>query len=246
MIPDPAGLARGCLMVWDSGEVRSDQAAGPAGDELASDLTDAQVAALKDELAPGEPVLWMERAGPPPSPTIGAFPALFAAVLCGASGFALMVLFGIYGLRVMSTAETIFFLSLAPGALGFVIVLGVLGRWSQYLRARRRLSRTFYALTDRRVVVGSEAWDPGRISIASWTPDLFDDLRCIEHPDGSGDVFFVRLGEAIWPEEGLVAVARARHVETLVRQALLGAGHRLGPILRKGPNRSPLIISEGD
>ncbi len=67
--------------------------------ELSDNLEDEQWSLLKGKLAPGEDVLWTERAGLPQAPTMAVFPAFFTAVLCGLSGYALMVVFGIYGLR---------------------------------------------------------------------------------------------------------------------------------------------------
>ena len=194
-----------------------------AGLEI-SDPTDDQRAALKAELAPGERILWMERAGAPPTPTVGVFPAFFAAVLCGTSGFALMVLFGIYGDRNLHPAEMVFLLCLAPGAIGAVSVIGLIGRWVHHERAKWRLSRTFYALTDRRAIVGSDARAPGEIAIGFFTREMFDDTRCIEYGNGSGDVFFVSHDDVVWPEWGFLGVSGSKHVESLVRQVLLGNG----------------------
>jgi hypothetical protein len=195
-----------------------------AREGLASDLSDDQRAALKAELAPGERILWVERAGAPPTPTVGAFPAFFAAVLCGSSGFALMVLFGIYGARNLHPAEMVFYLCLAPVAIGVVTAIGLIGRWVHHERTKWRLSRTFYALTDRRAIVGSDSRVPGEIAIGFFTREMFDDTRCIEYGNGSGDVFFVSHDDVVWPEWGFFGVSSSKHVEDLVRQVLLGKG----------------------
>jgi hypothetical protein len=215
-----------------------------SGDDLAGDLTDEQRAAIKDDLAPGEKVLWAERAGPPPMPTVAAFPAFFAAFLCGASGFALMVLFGIYGLRVMDTAETLFYLGLAPGLLGGVVALGFLGRWGDYLRNRRQLSRTFYVLTDRRAIVGQDLIQEGVIQLLDREGGTFDDTLCIEHQDATGDVFFVLGGTVL--EIGIVSVARARRVEELIRRTLITSGPGLGPLRGTRLDLSHPIVPAGD
>jgi len=69
-------------MVRDPAGERPESLAGMESDKLVGELDDEQLAALKAEFEPGERVLWADRAGPPPAPTIGAFPAFFAAVLC--------------------------------------------------------------------------------------------------------------------------------------------------------------------
>ncbi len=202
--------------------------AGKRGWELIGDLGEDYGAALKAEFEPGERVLWAERAGPPPSPTVGAFAAFFASALCGASGFALMVLFGIFGLRAMEMGEMLFYLGLAPCSIGLMVGIGIVGRWIQHERVRRRLSHTFYALTDRRAFVGSDASQPGEITIGFFTTEMFDDTLCIEYRDGSGDVFFVEDGDIAWPEWGFRGVSDAKSVERLVRRVLLGVDPQPG------------------
>jgi hypothetical protein len=206
----------------------------PKAGEALGTLDDVQRATIKHELAPGERLLWAERALPPPLPAIGRFPALFAALLCGFSGFALAVLFGIYGLRVMGPAELLFVLGLAPAALALVIALGLIGRRIQLRRLRWQLSRTFYALTDRRVLVGSDASHVGAISGSALAAGMFDDTLCVEHKDGSGDVLFVRDGAVLWPETSFIGVAQVRRVERLIRRALLAGGRNPGSGPRPG------------
>ena len=215
-------------MTWKPDQEQADGYAGIADDDLAGDLTDEQRGAIEDDLAPGEQILWAERAGPPPMPMVAPFPAFFAAFLCGTSGFALMVLFGIYGLRAMGTAETLFYLGLSPAVLGCVVVLGFLGRWVDYLQERRRLSRTFYVLTDRRAIIGEDLVEEGEIQLLDREGGTFDDTLCIEHQDATGDVFFVRGGTVDGP--GLVSIARARRVEELVRRTLITSDPGLGPL----------------
>jgi hypothetical protein len=181
-------------------------------------------AQLKCALDPQEDVLWAERATSPPAPTIAAFPAFFTAVLCGLSGYTLMVLFGIHGLIELQPLQMLFYAGLAPAALGSVITLGWIGRWVDFRRARWRLARTFYALTDRRALVGMEASADGSIALESVGSDVFNDTLCIEHPGGSGDVFFVKDGAVVWPELGFVALARPKPIEDLLRTTLLGKG----------------------
>ncbi len=236
-------------MPMDRKDMRISTESEAVREGLVGDLTDEQRAALKAELAPGERILWAERAGAPPTPTVGVFPAFFAAVLCGSSGFALMVLFGIYGARNLHPAEMVFLLCLAPLAIGTVTAIGLIGRWIQHERTKGRLSRTFYALTDRRAIVGSESRIPGEVAIGFFTREMVDDTRCIEYGNGSGDVFFVSHDDVVWPEWGFLGVSGSKYVEGLVRQILLGkdpvhesrgnGGHRLCVNDPLGAERSP-------
>jgi hypothetical protein len=227
--------------MWDPSDSGYDPWAEPDRDDLANDVTDEQRAAIKEDLSPGEEILWAERACPPPVPVIRVVPALFTAFLCGVSGFALAVLFGIYGLRVMTVAETLFVLGLAPAALGLVIAAGLVVRYIHFRRLTQRLARTFYALTDRRVIVGIDSPGDGAdaISGSALALGMFDDTLCVEHRDGSGDVFFTSEGSVVWPETSFIGVASVRQVDRLVREALFefemqwnprgGAGFELSP-----------------
>jgi hypothetical protein len=177
---------------------------------------------LKGKLAPNENVLWTERAGLPSAPTLAVFPAFFTAVLCGLSGYALMVVFGLYGLREVRPVARTVLTCLPPAILGLVILFGLMGRWDEFRRTRDRLSRTLYVLTNCRALVGMHrsGTEPNRL--CSVTPDLFDDTLCYENPDGSGDVLFVKRGAVLSLEIGFIGVSEARIVEELVRETLLG------------------------
>jgi hypothetical protein len=69
-----------------------------AGGEPETGIDGDLRAAIKAELEPCETLLWVARACPPPVPAIEVVPALFTALLCGLSGFALAAMYGIYGL----------------------------------------------------------------------------------------------------------------------------------------------------
>jgi hypothetical protein len=195
-----------------------DDVSGSPTNELDLDL----FAQLKSALDPEEDVVWAERAMSPPRPTLAPFPAFFTAVLCGLSGYTLMVLFGIHGLLELQPLELLLYAGLAPAALGSVVALGWIGRWVDFRRARWRLAHTFYALTQRRALVGVEASADGSIALDSVDSEVFDDTVCIEHPGGGGDVFFVKDGAVVWPELGFIGLARPRSIEDLLRMTLLG------------------------
>jgi hypothetical protein len=144
----------------------------------------------------------------------------------------------------MDTAETLFYLGLAPGALGCVVALGFRARWVDYFRQRRQLSRTFYVLTDRRAIVGEDLIEEGEIQLLDRAAGTFDDTLCIEQPDASGDVFFVLGGMVL--DIGFVCIARARRVEELVRRTLILPGPRRAPLRGSGLDVSPSIVPAGD
>jgi hypothetical protein len=201
-----------------------------ADDPAFVDLKEEQRSAVCKQLEPGEEAVWAERACPPGQPVVRAFPAFFVSVLCGLSGFALSVVFGIHGLIRMSLEMTLYTIGLAPLVLGSFVVLGLFGRWGRYLRDRWRLSRTFYVLTDRRALIGLEAADEEHtIAFQSVRQSAIDDTLCIEkETDGLGDVCFLSQGSVLWPEVGFVGVSAARQVDELVREVLLNTRTNYG------------------
>jgi hypothetical protein len=212
-------------MQWASTGEEPEEFESGVDAELSDHLEDEQWSLLKGKLAPDENVLWTERACPPPAPTLAVFPAFFAAVLCGLSGYALMVLFGIYGLRHVGTVERALLTCLPPAVLGLVIMIGLMGRWGDFRRTRGRLSRTLYVLTNHRALVGTHLSREEPHRLFSLTPDLFDDTLCYENPDGSGDVLFVQKGDVVSMEIGFIGVSEARSVEELVRDTLINVAN---------------------
>jgi hypothetical protein len=186
------------------------------------ELDESQRAAIGPILQPGEFVVWAGRGIPRPFRSVPVFPAFFAAFLCGLSGFALMVLFGIFGVRRLEVGELLFLLGLAPAALAGAAAVGMAGSWAHHRLWQRRIARSFYVLTDRRALVGTEGWETGEISLWEWTADFFDDTRRIDHGDGIGSVYFALGGDVIDPQWGFEGIRETGRVESLIREVLLG------------------------
>jgi hypothetical protein len=196
---------------------------GEFGDGLAEHLR----ARVKAVLEPAERLLWEGRGHARPLAAIPAFPAFFAAFLCATSGFALTVLFGIFGFRPMDR-EMVFLLCLAPGVLGGVAAVGMTSGWARHRFSQRRIARSVYALTDRRAIVG-RPWR-GDIVFFSWVAEPFLDAQCagwfqntccIEHGDGLGSVYFLHYGEVSMPDFGFEGIRGAGRVEVMIREVLL-------------------------
>jgi hypothetical protein len=202
---------------FDTGDGILPATEGDFGDGVADDLR----ARVRSELESGERILWSARGIPRPFQTIRVFPALFAAFLCGASGFALMVLFGIYGLLELDPGKTLFLLCLAPAALGGMAVLGSAASWVRHRLWQRRIARKLYVLTDRRAFVVWKGRGTDNVWLDFWTADMFDGTLCIDHGDGTGSVFFCD-GEVVEPESSFEGIRDAHRVEEMIRQVLLG------------------------
>lgn len=200
----------------------------PANDgEFGDGLEEHLRARVKAVLEPGERLIWTGRGHPRPLATIPVFPALFAAFLCGTSGFALTVLFGIFGFRPMDR-DMVFLLCLAPAVLGGVAVVGMASGWARHRFSQWRIARSVYALTDQRAIVG-RPWR-GDIVYFSWVAEpfhdarcagWFHDIRCIEYGDGLGSIYFLQYGEVSMPDFGFEGIREADRVEAMIREVLL-------------------------
>jgi hypothetical protein len=197
-------------------------------DDFGADLGAGLRARLESELERNERVLWSSQGLTRPLGMIRVFPALFAAFLCGTSGFALMVLFGIYGLRKMNPGEMLFLLCLAPGALGGMAAIGIARSWVHHWLWQRRIARTLYMLTDRRGIVAWNRHGADDFTLCVWTTETFDGTLCVEHRDGTGAVYFCRDGEVLAPQWGFEGIRDSRRVDELIRQILLGEKIPLG------------------
>jgi hypothetical protein len=199
----------------------ADGLAGRGDSELVGVLLDEHRAALKASLFPGEYIVWAGRGRPPRLAPIRVFPSFFAVFLCAASGFALMVLFGIYAERDISLEQKLFLLVLPPAALGCVAALGIANGWGRHRLRRRRISRSFYVLTDSRAIVGRQGRWADDVKTVEWTPAMFNGTLCTEGGDATGDVYFTCDGQVVEPEWGFEGIEQPARVETLIREVLL-------------------------
>lgn len=189
--------------------------------EAVDELDDAQRAALQGFLLRGETVLWAARGIPRPLRPIPVFPAFFAAFLCAFSGFALMVMYGLQGNPRLGLAQRLVLLSLAPAALGGLTAFWLAGAWARHGLWQGRVGRSFYVVTDRRAIAAVMRFGSGHVAHFPWEPGLFDDVRCIDHGDGTGSIYFLQAGEVIEPSWGFEGIRDADRVDALIREVLL-------------------------
>lgn len=181
---------------------------------------DALAGELERDLEPGERVLWAGRPDPGRAAIRGVMVAAVGAVTLV---FVLLVTFnwGLWGgaWQVSSTGGAVLFTALfvlVPLARGLRMLL-------RPVLLVREARRTLYALTDRRalvVTVGRE-----RRAVSYGAADL-GTVRCVEHPDGRGDLLFgdradvdPDLGVRSAPV-GFFGIPGVRGVERLLRDTL--------------------------
>ena len=218
----------------------TDAIENPLDDLLAGDDTDFVLergdrkrAAITGLLFRGESVVWAGRGIPRPLPRVPAFPAFFAAFLCAFSGFALIVMYGIQGMRDVGLGTRLFLLCLAPAVLGGVVAIGLAGAWARHRLWQVRVARSFYLVTDRRAIAGVVRRGTGDIAHFPWTADLFNGTRCIEHGDGTGAVYFTLYRAVIEPHWGFEGIREASRVEAMIHEIVLREKPAPGPDLRE-------------
>jgi hypothetical protein len=156
----------------------------------------------------GEKVLWWAH----PEPLMYAFKKSWQTFLFGIPFFA----FAIFWTSKASVGGTFALFGIPFLAIGLGMVLSPL--WHYF-----RGTRATYALTDRRAVIDIAGFMPRRISVPLSEVE-FIDMRARD--SGSGDVYFketISRGSSrsqFVNREGFVAVADAKRVESLLRNAV--------------------------
>lgn len=196
-----------------SGDHEPDEFDGEYDDEARRDVG--------DELSADETLLWTGRPRLPRVRKVRPMPLLYVLVLTSLSGVSLSAMLGIFERPVLKPWVMIVALGLAPVALGGLIVMDLMLRSLQWLVRRRRLARTFYAITDQRAIIGLLGAAGGGSRLLSVPAGLIDGTTRYELADGSGDVYFEGLGAIADKPIGFVAIPSVRWVDELIRQTLV-------------------------
>ena len=86
----------------------------------------------------------------------------------------------------------------------------------------RKARRTVYAITNQRAIVFDAGVWRG-MTIQSFGPDRLNDLRRVQHSDGTGDLIFQRVwrsdgdGGSRSMSVGFLAIAEVKRIEDLIR-----------------------------
>jgi hypothetical protein len=187
-----------------------------ASDELDPGLDSV----VKPELEPGERLLWAARGRNvgrkerPPVAGISVTPA--AATIFG------LCLVGSLSARFRSIEGLLDIISVLSALIAVIAFFITLSVWLSALSERRRVIRTTYALTDRRVVFWTPRDLSGGISVQSFQRGNVIYVQRVEYPDGSGDVELVTRDRHGWVSPPILqGIEQARQVEMLVRDVLV-------------------------
>lgn len=188
-------------------------------------------AAIKAEMAPDERLLWAARGDPQLGRELGclAATAVMIVVLCAACSISLKIYFG-----PEADANTryggLLYIALLTGLGAVLLVLGIGAACFEDVDRRRKASRTFYALTDRRAIIWYPAEQRGAMQVISYRPTSVAEITRVERPDGSGDVRFVgrEQGPHLPHPSGFLGIRDVRQVEVLARRTLVDSSAPIG------------------
>lgn len=115
---------------------------------------------------------------------------------------------------------------------GLPFLLVGLGMVSSPYWYRQRAKKTFYAVTDQRVILWTAGWF-GRMDVRAYTPDRLEKMRRVEYGNGDGDLIleeYMTIGRdsdghqtSNMRRHGLMGIANVREVEELIRKGLIGS-----------------------
>jgi hypothetical protein len=191
-----------------------------------SGIDDDLRARVKAELEPGERPLWASMAYPQVAPLgakffLGALaaPLLVVLALCAFAN-------GLGHLGPLPRANDAAPIVLGIVAFTFALMLTVglcihaTNRWAE----TRRMSKTCYAVTDRRAILWVPDPKSGAVRVISVLRGQIDGVVRAELPDGSGDLEMTcdqYLGHCSWYPFGFRHVPNVRRVEQIVRSNLM-------------------------
>ncbi len=182
-------------------------------------------ARLKEELEPGERLLWAGRSQPIPEPISTAY--------FWWSGIAL-ILFVLGVLACFRGRHGRWFDNNSPSLLGIFligiacfIVMVSIATWFGRQRENRRKANFLYAVTDRRAIVWAPEPRGDAVRIRTIERGQIQSLERVQRKDGSGDLFFSTATHAVpvedfgWNPFAFTHIHDVRRVEQIVRNNLI-------------------------
>lgn len=190
-------------------------------DEFEGEFDDDVRRGVGEDLSFDEALVWTGRPRLPRVRRVRAIALLYVFVLTSLSGVSLSAMLGVFERPVLDPWMVIAALCLPPLALGGLFVMDLMVRTGRWLARRRRLARTFYAITDQRAIIGRLGGSGGRLWLFSIPAELIDGTTRYELADGSGDVYFDGLDAIADEPVGFVEIRSVRRVDELLRKTLV-------------------------
>jgi hypothetical protein len=191
--------------------------------ELEDGLNDDLRARVKNELEPGERLLWAGRCDPPFESHGAGYYVVCMITLC---------LLGLGFFLIMPSRVIRHWNDGSAGVMGigFLVIAGLsvlslIANWNGSRVERRRLRNTCYAVTDRRAIVWTPESKCDAIRIQALGRPLVKNLMRVERPDGSGHLEFSGVPEDLefgyYHRFRFAHIPEVRRVEQIVRKSLM-------------------------
>ena len=175
---------------------------------------------IKPELAPGERLLWAGQAKPRREASGRTVALIYAVAFASVSVFGFAALFGFLGPRFHAAEAGLALLSFISTVASFLTFVGIFATALTSVSANRRLARSLYVLTDRRVILWV-ATGPA-VSVQSIPKGAIKSTQRVEYGDGSGNILFgFTSHSAAGTSANIDNVPDARRVEELIRRVLI-------------------------
>lgn len=182
---------------------------------------------VHSELRDGERLLWVGQPILARYARKGVPLMIFGGVF---TAFSLFWMAGALGIGVFGGANGFGWFGLVFALFGVPFVLVGLGMLTAPRWIKKMASQTFYAITDRRVILW-EAGLFGRVEVRSYDPSQLKTIRRVEYANGEGDLVFeesINYGRNSdghrtrhIKRHGLMAIGQVREVEELIQRALV-------------------------
>lgn len=182
---------------------------------------------VQSELRDGERLLWVGQPIPARYGRKGIPLMIFGGIFTAFSLFWIVMAFS---MGAFAGGNAFGWMGLIFPLFGLPFLLVGLGMLTAPRWMKKLASRTFYAITDRRVILW-EAGLFGRMEVRSYYPDDLQSMRRVEYANGEGDLIleeYITYGRdsdghrTRHPKRhGLMAIDQVREVEELIHQALV-------------------------
>jgi hypothetical protein len=191
--------------------------------ELEDGLSDDVRAQIKSELEPGERVLWAAQSNPPVDSRGLAYYIVCMITLV----FFGMGLFFIIPPRAGPNAagDSTIGLGIVLLVIDSLFMIGLTAGWNGRRKHRRQMANTYYAITDRRVIIWVPEPTGDAVRVQALERGEFKHLVRIERTDGSGSLEFSAAPRdadfGYYHRFMLANIPAVRRVEQIVRNNLM-------------------------
>jgi hypothetical protein len=199
-----------------------------AGNELDGALTEDLRARVKEELEPGERLLWASLSQPPSTRLSMGFLLLSATTLILLFFGAMAIANSLDHFGSRADDGSAMPLGIFLCTIGCLFLMILIASWNNRRIERRDRRKVGYVVTDRRAVVWVPDSKTDATRVYTVSRGQIRNLVRVERANGSGDLEFYGDREGVdynWYPFAFKYVPEVRRVEQIVRNNLMSSGH---------------------